>query len=219
MSLRQILRYPQVAYHRLTSQRYLLVGGDEALGLSPARLIAQIVLLQVFFYATAYILLVVTALFAGLYGGEGSEEPGQHRPEQFLVAWVLAPLEMLRLVANTLTITVVLVYVAVNAILAVFVLIVLRVRSKIVWDLAVTLHVITFIVDCVYEGRLPLLVDDWVWLVLEVLSCLFMVWFLVVLSRWWEVRDEFFLGLVVGGSQDVELGVIEPTKSTGAPAA
>ncbi|VEU22601.1 DEKNAAC103712 [Brettanomyces naardenensis] len=70
-------------------------------------------------------------------------------------------------------------------------------RSKLAWDFAVTVHVINLFCAWMYEG-FP---KNLSWWALQVMSSLIMVSLGTYTTRWKELRDTFFDGLI-----DAELG-------------
>lgn len=79
-----------------------------------------------------------------------------------------------------------------DALICVIFLTVIVGRSKLAWDFAVTIHAINLIVVLMNTHSLP----SFSWFFLQVLSSLILVFLGTWTTRWKELRDTFFEGLV-----------------------
>lgn len=162
---------------------------------SPGRILAQIVLLQTFYYFTAIILFSVMATLSGM---------------KFTLDWLFSwePVT----IDNTLGLSLMAMWGTVALISVAFITIVVG-RSKLAWDFAVTVHLFNLIFCWFYTGRFP--TNLWWWF-LQIASCLLMVGLGTYTTRWRELRDTFFEGLVdpeMGNSKSSDVHNPAPTES------
>ncbi|KAL3230478.1 Protein SYS1 [Nakaseomyces bracarensis] len=143
--------------------------------MSPGKIALQIVLLQLFYYATACVLFYGWATVAG------------HKPEvlRWLLSWEYIEF------TNALGLSLSLLWLTDSLICVIFLTVIVE-RSKLAWDFAITIHAINFVVVFIHTGSFPNLP----WLVLQVLSSLILVFLGTWTTRWRELRDTFFEGLV-----------------------
>ncbi|OWB56866.1 hypothetical protein B5S28_g2781 [[Candida] boidinii] len=86
-------------------------------------------------------------------------------------------------------------------------------ESKLAWDFAVTVHLFNLVFCWFYTGRFP--TNLWWWF-LQIASCLLMVGLGTYTTRWRELRDTFFEGLVdpeMGNSKSSDVHNPAPTES------
>ncbi|EJT43446.1 SYS1-like protein [Saccharomyces kudriavzevii IFO 1802] len=151
--------------------------------LSPSKIGLQIVLLQIFYYTTATILFYCWAKLAG-YDLEIKDWLFSWKNIEFTNACGLS-LSLLWLL---------------DSLICVFFLTVIVGRSKLAWDFAITIHAINFIVVFFYTWEFP----TFSWFFLQILSSLILIFLGTWTTRWRELRDTFFEGLVdpnEGGNQ------------------
>ncbi len=146
---------------------------------SPSRLILQIVTLQFFYYITAFVLFFITANLIG-----------QPFDAKWMFSWRIIT------IGTSLGITLIMLWLFDSLISVIFIMLVIG-RSKLAWDFAVTVHVINLMFAWLYEG-FPKSISWWC---LQVTSACIMVGLGTYSTRWKELRDTFFEGLI-----DPELG-------------
>ncbi|GME81861.1 unnamed protein product [Ambrosiozyma monospora] len=66
-------------------------------------------------------------------------------------------------------------------------------RSKLAWDFAVTVHLINLLLNWVVNAEFP---NNIYWWGLQLCSCALMVGLGTLTTRWKELRDTFFDGMV-----------------------
>lgn len=143
--------------------------------LSPSKITLQIVLLQIFYYITASMLFYCWANLGG------------HKVE--MVEWLFSSKYIEFTNAYGLSLSVLWLL---DSLICVIFLTVIVGRSKLAWDFAITIHAINFIVVWFHTGNLPSVQ----WLILQVQSSLILVFLGTWTSRWRELRDTFFEGMV-----------------------
>ncbi|SCU82815.1 LAME_0C02982g1_1 [Lachancea meyersii CBS 8951] len=143
--------------------------------LSPLKITIQIILLQLFYYATAYV------LFYGWSRLGGYDVP----VSQWLFSWESIDF------SNSLGLTLSLLWLL-DALICVLFLTVIVGRSKLAWDFGITIHAVNLLIVWVKTGRWPSLS----WFTVQLLSSLILVFLGTWSSRWRELRDTFFDGLV-----------------------
>lgn len=143
--------------------------------LSPSKITLQIVLLQLFYYITASILFYGWAKLVG-YKIEMKEWLFTAKYIEFTNGYGLS-LSLLWLV---------------DSLICVIFLTVIVGRSKLAWDFGLTIHAINLIVVCIYSGHLP----SMSWFFLQFLSSLILIFLGTWTSRWRELKDTFFEGMV-----------------------
>lgn len=166
--------------------------------MSPGKIALQIILLQVFYYTTACILFYGWAKVAGY----------KLEMVQWLFSWQAIEF------TNALGLTLCLLWLTDSLICVIFLTVIVE-RSKLAWDFAITIHAINLIVVSVHTGTLPSLS----WFVLQVLSSLILIFLGTYTTRWRELRDTFFEGLVdadmvspSASSQPIEMRDLESQK-------
>lgn len=142
---------------------------------SPGKITLQITILQLFYYLTASLLFCVGSKLGG------------YKLE--LVKWLFSwePIEFSNALGLTLTILWLL-----DSLICVIFLTVIVGRSKLAWDFAITVHAINLLAVIIYTKRLPSLS----WLILQIMSSLILIFLGTWTTRWRELRDTFFEGLV-----------------------
>ncbi|SCU96822.1 LANO_0E14444g1_1 [Lachancea nothofagi CBS 11611] len=143
--------------------------------LSPLKITLQIVLLQLFYYATAYVLFYVWANLGGY------DVP----LSQWLFSW--EPIEF----SNSLGLTLSLLWLLDSLICVLFLTVIVG-RSKLAWDFGITIHAVNLLIVLIKTGKWPSLA----WFVVQFLSSLILVFLGTWSTRWRELRDTFFEGLV-----------------------
>lgn len=147
---------------------------------SPSKLTIQIILLQCFYYITATVLSFSIAWILGLDFNFG-----------WVFNWDLVSLD------NSLGLTIIGMWLFDSLLCVLFMTIIVG-RSKLAWDFAITIHAINLIVVWIYSGEFP---RSFVWWSVQVGSCLILVSLGTWSTRWKELRETFFEGIV-----DVEMG-------------
>lgn len=153
--------------------------------LSPSKIALQIVLLQIFYYITASVLFYCWAKLVGY----------ELQILNWLFSWEYISY------ATTLGISISLLWLF-DSLLCVLFLTVIVGRSKLAWDFAITIHAINFIVVVLFTHRFPSLS----WILLQIMSSLILIFLGTWTTRWRELRDTFFEGLVdsnVGTSNSI----------------
>ncbi|ANZ76991.1 BA75_03796T0 [Komagataella pastoris] len=157
---------------------------------SPSRIFSQIVILQLVYYVIAFILFYFTASLAGF---------------QFSLQWIFS--WELVTSGNTLGWTLFFLWLFDSLLCVVFMMWIVG-RSKLAWDFAITIHLINFLVCWLYSGKIPASV---LWWFLQLLSSTILVSLGTWSTRWQELRDTFFEGLIepgaTSGDGDPELGI------------
>ncbi|CCF60171.1 hypothetical protein KAFR_0J01030 [Kazachstania africana CBS 2517] len=166
----------------LSLRRYMRIPNELRLSeifkqdsLSPRKIFLQIVLLQLFYYTTA------TLLFCCWANIEG------HKIE--IKKWLFS-FENID-ITNTYGLSMCLLWLL-DALICVIFLTVIVGRSKLAWDFAVTIHAINFIAVCLYTGEIPSLT----WFMLQFCSSLILIFLGTWTTRWRELRDTFFEGML-----------------------
>lgn len=149
-------------------------------------LAVQILVLQVFYYATGMVLISITAALLGYDYSLG-----------WAFNWDLVSLE------NSLGLTLFVVWLLDALFCVVFITFIIG-RSKLAWDFAITVHLLNLVVVTLANG-VPF---NKYWWLLQITSALVMVVLGTYTTRWRELRDTFFEGLA-----DQELGQARPTPS------
>ncbi|KAF2121721.1 integral membrane protein S linking to the trans Golgi network-domain-containing protein [Lophiotrema nucula] len=141
--------------------------------LSPTRILSQIIVLQLAYYACAAILIIFTALVAG-----------REIDTDLLLSW--------RSLRGDTTVgwTLGLVWVL-NSLVAVVFILLLIARSKLVLDFALTIHFIHLVVTSLYSHSLP---TNLFWWALQICSATLMTSLGVWACQWRELRPISFGG-------------------------
>ncbi|CDK25711.1 unnamed protein product [Kuraishia capsulata CBS 1993] len=153
---------------------------------SPSRIFAQIVLLQIFYYSVAFILFYFTASVAGYTFDFG-----------WIFSWELISF------GNTLGWTLSLLWLIDSLICVMFMTVIVG-RSKLAWDFALTIHAVNLPVCWLYSGSFP---KHAMWWFLQSVSSALMVGLGTWTTRWKELRETFFEGLLdpeTGRVADIE---------------
>lgn len=172
--------------------RRLVAGSQDHDINNPSKLFFQIIILQCFYYLTA---LIIFYLVASLNGYD------------FKVDWIF--LWELITLNNAMGLMLFALWLFDALLCVLFVTIVVG-RSKMVWDFALTIHIINLIVVWVYSGKFPTSV---LWWCLQILSSIILLSLSTYLTRWKELRTTFFenmldqqeLGEVQHPSQPIEM--------------
>ncbi|CUS22226.1 LAQU0S05e00540g1_1 [Lachancea quebecensis] len=143
--------------------------------LSPAKIALQIILLQLFYYCTAYVLFYGWARLGGY----------DVQIAKWLFTWELIDF------SNSLGIVLSLLWLLDSLICVLFLTLIVG-RSKLAWDFGITIHAVNLIVVWINTGRWPSLS----WFVVQLLSSAILVFLGTWTTRWNELRDTFFDGLV-----------------------
>jgi len=142
---------------------------------SPSKITLQIVLLQLFYYTTASVLFFCWAKLSG-----------QHIE---MKNWLFTSkyIEF----TNGYGLTLCLLWLLDSLICVIFLTVIVG-RSKLAWDFAITIHAINLIVVWIYSGHFPSLP----WFILQIFSSLILIFLGTYTTRWRELRDTFFEGMV-----------------------
>lgn len=143
------------------------------------KLAAQIILLQIFYYFTALIVFFITAKFLGW---------------DFHIDWIYTWSNIS--VENSFGLTLMFLWLL-NTLFSVILITFFIGRSKLVWDFALTIHFINFLVVSFASG-FPKSVYWWL---LQLVSVSVMMILGTYMARWIELRDTFF-----DQAEDIELG-------------
>ncbi|GMM33827.1 Sys1 protein [Saccharomycopsis crataegensis] len=143
--------------------------------LSPSRIFAQIVLLQCTYYIIATLLFSFTASLFGY---------------QFTFNWVFS--WQLVDISNTLGLVLFFLWLLDTLLCVLFMTIIVG-RSKLAWDFALTVHMINLFVVWLYSKEFP---SSFWWWVLQITSSGILVFLGTYTTRWRELRQTFFDGLV-----------------------
>ncbi|CCH60411.1 hypothetical protein TBLA_0C06150 [Henningerozyma blattae CBS 6284] len=143
--------------------------------LSPRKIALQIIILQMFYYITASILFSIWAKLMGF------------TPDikKWICSW--EPVDF----TNSQGISISILWLL-DSLICVFFLTVIVGRSKLAWDFALTVHAINLILVWTYTYKFP----SFSWFVVQFISSLILIFLGTWTSRWKELRDTFFDGLV-----------------------
>lgn len=165
-----------------TVRRYLRIPRELRLSeifkqdsLSPAKIALQIIILQIFYYTTASVLFYFWAKLMG----------HQVEIKKWLFTW-----EYINY-TNTLGLSLSMLWLF-DALICVIFLTVIVGRSKLAWDFAITIHAINLLIVLMNTHTFP----SFSWFLLQILSSLILVFLGTWTTRWKELRDTFFEGLV-----------------------
>lgn len=151
--------------------------------LSPSKIALQIILLQIFYYTTACVLFYCWARLVGY----------ELQVRNWLFSWEYISY------TTSLGISISLLWLLDSLICVIFLTVIVG-RSKLAWDFAVTIHAINLIVVISFTHQFPSIS----WIFLQIMSSLILVFLSTWTTRWRELRDTFFEGLVdpgIGGSE------------------
>lgn len=143
--------------------------------LSPSKIALQIILLQIFYYTTACILFYSWGKLVGY----------ELQLTKWLFSWEFIAY------TNSLGISLSVLWLLDSLICVIFLTVIVG-RSKLAWDFAVTIHAINLIVVVLFTGDFP----SFPWFILQILSSLILIFLGTWTTRWRELRDTFFEGLV-----------------------
>lgn len=142
---------------------------------SPGKIIVQIILLQMFYYLTASTLFYCWAKICGY----------EIKLKQWLFTWQDIDF------SNSFGISLSALWL-IDSLICVFFLTIIVGRSKLAWDFAITIHAINLVVVWTHTGLFPSLA----WFILQFLSTLILVFLGTWITRWRELKDTFFEGMV-----------------------
>ncbi|CCH43142.1 putative membrane protein [Wickerhamomyces ciferrii] len=165
------IRVPDVSFSDFTNNQD---------SLSPSKITIQILILQFFYYIIATIFSFSIAWILGL---------------DFSLDWVFNWNSVS--LDNTLGLTMIGLWLFDSLLCVIFMTVIVG-RSKLAWDFALTIHLINLIIVWIYSGSFP---GNLVWWIVQILSCIILVSLGTWSTRWKELRETFFEGLV-----DPELG-------------
>ena len=160
--------------------------------LSPSKISIQIVLLQIFYYLTASFLFYGWAKLIG-HNVEMKDWLFSSKYIDFTNGYGLS-LSLLWLI---------------DSLICVIFLTVIVGRSKLAWDFGITVHAINFIVVCIYTSSLP----SFSWVILQIFSSLILIFLGTWTSRWRELKDTFFEGMIEVSDMSTGLGDINTSKN------
>ncbi|KAF2201892.1 hypothetical protein GQ43DRAFT_370333 [Delitschia confertaspora ATCC 74209] len=151
--------------------------------LSPTRILTQITLLQVLYYACAAILITFTALVAGKQVEVDLLLSWQSLRGDTTVGWTLGLVWLL------------------NSLICVVFILLLIARSKLVPDFALTIHFIHLVVTSLYTHSLP---TNLFWWILQAGSAALMTFLGMWACQWRELRPIMFGGRKTAGNGSSE---------------
>lgn len=143
--------------------------------LSPFKITLQIILLQLFYYFTASILFFIWSKLQG--------------HELDFKNWLFS-FKYIDF-TNAYGLTLSFLWLMTSLICVVFLTVIVG-RSKLAWDFAVTVHAINFIIVLLHTHQFP----GFEWFLLQFLSSLILIFLGTWTSRWKELRDTFFEGMM-----------------------
>lgn len=164
---------------------------------SPSKILIQIVLLQIFYYLSASMLMYAWAKICGY----------EIQMKEWLFSWEYIEF------SNSFGLSMFILWL-VDSLVCVFFLTIIVGRSKLAWDFAVTIHAINLTVVWVYTGSFPSLA----WFILQLISTLVLVFLGTWITRWRELKDTFFEGMVDNGDgrlSTLQHGTTETPQSDG----
>lgn len=138
---------------------------------SPSKLLMQIIILQCFYYLSAFIIFYLV-----------SSLNGYDFKMDFVFLWELVSLD------NAMGLILFVLWLFDSLLCVLFVTLIVG-RSKLAWDFAVTVHIINLLVVWFYSGKFP---TSTLWWCLQVLSASLLVALSTYLTRWSELRTTFF---------------------------
>lgn len=138
---------------------------------SPLKIFVQILLLQSFYYLSAFVIFYLVAQLNGY---------------EFSVAWVFS-WELVE-ADNTMGLMLFFLWLFDSLLCVLFVTIIVG-RSKLAWDFALTVHIINLLVVQLYSGKFP---TSMLWWCLQILSGVLLVTLSTYSTRWNELRTTFF---------------------------
>ena len=175
-----LTKIKMVWFSSLHSRYTSLSGTDSSTSFNLTfKLAAQIILLQIFYYFTALIVFFITAKLLGW---------------DFHVDWIYTWSNIS--VENSFGLTLMFLWLL-NTLFSVILITFFIGRSKLVWDFALTIHFINFLVVSFASG-FPKSVYWWL---LQLVSVSVMMILGTYMARWIELRDTFF-----DQAEDIELG-------------
>ncbi|CCK73023.1 Sys1p KNAG_0M01700 [Huiozyma naganishii CBS 8797] len=160
--------------------------------LSPGKITVQIVILQLFYYATAIVLFYIWAKLVG------------HK--LVMLDWLFSSKYID--FTNGYGLSVSIIWLLDSLICVIFLTVIVG-RSKLAWDFGVTVHAINFIILLLYTKHLP----SMSWVVLQILSSLVLIFLGTWTSRWRELKDTFFEGMVEATDISTGMGNLESSTS------
>ncbi|KAF1984155.1 hypothetical protein K402DRAFT_396086 [Aulographum hederae CBS 113979] len=163
-------------------------------GLAPLRILTQIAVLQIAYYACAAILILFTALVAGKDVRLDLLLSWRSLRGDVTVGWMLGLVWML------------------NSLICVIFLMLLVARSKLIPDFALTIHFLHLLVTSFYSRSIP---SYWFWWALQIASAALMTFLGVWSCQWRELRPIKFGGTAssprkaAGAAGDLESGPVD----------
>ncbi|TKA75096.1 hypothetical protein B0A49_03359 [Cryomyces minteri] len=151
--------------------------------LSPLRILTQIIILQVLYYACAAVLILFTALVAGKDVSLDLLLSWRPLRGDVTVGWMLGLCWMM------------------DSLICVIFLLLLVARSKLVPDFALTIHLLHLLATSLYSRGLP---AHAFWWALQLASAALMTWLGVWSCRWRELRPISFGGGAARRAGEVE---------------
>ncbi|KAL2356247.1 integral membrane protein S linking to the trans Golgi network-domain-containing protein [Cryomyces antarcticus] len=151
--------------------------------LSPLRILTQIIILQVLYYACAAVLILFTALVAGKDVSLDLLLSWRPLRGDVTVGWMLGLCWMM------------------DSLICVIFLLLLVARSKLIPDFALTIHLLHLLTTSLYSRGLP---AHAFWWALQLASAGLMTWLGVWSCRWRELRPISFDGERGAGGEDGE---------------
>lgn len=142
---------------------------------SSSKILLQIIVLQIFYYLTACVLFYCWAKICGY----------EIQMTQWLFTWKFIDF------SNSFGISLAALWL-IDSLVCVFFLTVIVGRSKLAWDFAITIHAINLLIVWIHSGSFPSLA----WFILQFFSTIILVFIGTWITRWRELKDTFFEGMV-----------------------
>ncbi|GMM45716.1 Sys1 protein [Pichia kluyveri] len=157
--------------------RYISLSPSNTSNLS-TKLSFQILILQIFYYFTAFIIFFITSILLGW----------NESTLKLIFSWEEISLE------NSFGLTLILLWL-INSLISVLIITLIISRSKLVWDFALTIHLLNLIIISLING-FPW---NFYWWILELITVVLVIILGTYTTRWIELRDTFF-------DTDIEMG-------------
>lgn len=157
--------------------RYISLSPGNTSNLS-TKLSFQILILQILYYFTAFIIFFITSILLGW----------NESTLKLIFSWEEISLE------NSFGLTLILLWL-INSLISVLIITLIISRSKLVWDFALTIHLLNLIIISLING-FPW---NFYWWILELITVVLVIILGTYTTRWIELRDTFF-------DTDIEMG-------------
>ena len=157
--------------------RYISLSPGNTSNLS-TKLSFQILILQILYYFTAFIIFFITSILLGW----------NESTLKLIFSWEEISLE------NSFGLTLILLWL-INSLISVLIITLIISRSKLVWDFALTIHLLNLIIISLING-FPW---NFYWWILQLITVILVIILGTYTTRWIELRDTFF-------DTDIEMG-------------